>query len=47
MYRNRRDLDSPKADVKRFWITKEIETSKKINVLLAKNIPLRGIENLA
>jgi hypothetical protein len=44
-----RELDRcpPKADVKRFWITKEIETTKKINVLFAKNIPLRGIENLA
>jgi hypothetical protein len=37
----------PKADVNRFWITKEIETSKKINVLFAKNIPLRGLKNLA
>jgi hypothetical protein len=41
------DTCPPKADVKRFWITKEIESNKKINALFGRYISLRGIENLA
>jgi hypothetical protein len=41
------DRCPPKADVKGFWITKEIETTKKLNALFGRYVPLRGLENLA
>jgi hypothetical protein len=39
------DRCPPKADVKGFWITKEIEITKKLNAF--RYVPLRGLENLA
>jgi hypothetical protein len=41
------DLCPPKADVKGFWIMKEIETTKKINALLGRYILLGGLEKPA
>jgi hypothetical protein len=36
----------PKADVKRIWNVKEIETTRKINALLGRYNLLRSLENL-
>lgn len=41
------DRCPPKAAVKWFWITKEIDNTKKINDLFAEFILLRSLKNLA